>query len=234
MEVLLNDLHTSKKCELIFNFNKVITSSCVNTAWNLDGNRNEVIHNFLDDVSYTVLFVVALDWWVKYNGSLSTREIFKINTNFKDWWVSMHSVILDIDLVSKVFHWTSNTLSNSLDYKPINIVNIWEPWLWFLVWLDLFLGYLEKPVNFFTMNFDIFKLWSNYGLMVLFELIWWEWLHSSIEEGLLPLGHHLLHFSHIVFHQSDKLINIGNDIHSIFDEWIDTIRVPFELKYTWL
>lgn len=70
--------------------------------------------------------------------------------------------------------------------------------------------------------------------MILFELIWWEWLHPSVEEGVFPLDHHLLHLANVVFHQSDELIDFGDDVHSIFDEGVNTIRIPFQAIDTWL
>ena len=68
------------------------------------------------------------------------------------------------------------------------------------------------------MDFDVLKLWSNQRLMILFKLIWWEWFHPSVEEGVLPLDHHLLHLTNIVFHESDELVDVGDDLHGIFNE----------------
>jgi len=61
VEVLLNDLHASKKLELILDLNKIITCTCVDTAWDHDSNRDEVIHDLLDDIPDTILLVVAVD-----------------------------------------------------------------------------------------------------------------------------------------------------------------------------
>jgi hypothetical protein len=70
--------------------------------------------------------------------------------------------------------------------------------------------------------------------MVLLELIWWEWLHSSVEERVLPFDHHLLHFANVVFHQSDELVDFSDDVHRVFDEWINACRVPSQAIDTWL
>ena len=70
--------------------------------------------------------------------------------------------------------------------------------------------------------------------MVLLQLVWWEWLHSSVEEGVSPLDHHLLHPTDVVFHQSDELVNFGDDVHCVFDEWVDTLGAPSQGLDTWL
>jgi hypothetical protein len=104
MEVVLDYLHGTIELELIFDFNKIITSSGIDTAWNLDGNRNEVINELLEDISDTILACVRLDCGVEDDSSLAVLEVFQVNSNLKDWWIAVDSVVLDVDLVSKVFH----------------------------------------------------------------------------------------------------------------------------------
>jgi len=76
MEVVLNNLHGSIQLELIFDFNKIITCCCINTAWNLYSNRNEVINDLLEDISDTTLFCVGLDCGVEDNCSFTVIEVF--------------------------------------------------------------------------------------------------------------------------------------------------------------
>jgi len=145
----------------------------------------------------------------------------------------MDCIVLDVDLISKVFHWALDTFSDTFNDQPIDVVYVRQPRLGFLVWLDVFLGNFQKSVNFFTMDFDIFKLWANQRLMVLFELIWWEWFHPSVEEGVSPFDHHLLHLANIVFHKSDELMDISYDFHCIFDEWVNAWWIPSQVWNTW-
>ena len=89
-------------------------------------------------------------------------------------------------------------------------------------------------MDFFAVDLDVFKLGSNQRLMVLFELIWWEWLHSSVEEGISPLEHHLLHLADVVFHQSNEFVDFGDNFHGVLDEWVNAWGVPSEIRDTWL
>jgi len=59
----------SENGELILNFWKVITTVGIE-SWHLDGERNEIIDNFLDDISDTVCFWGIIDWWVENDISI--------------------------------------------------------------------------------------------------------------------------------------------------------------------
>jgi hypothetical protein len=73
----------------------------------------------------------------------------------------MDSIVPDVDLISKVFHRASDTFSDALDHEAIDIVNVRQPGLCFLVWLDLLLGNFEKPLDLLAVDLDILKLWSD-------------------------------------------------------------------------
>jgi hypothetical protein len=63
IEVAADVFHSVEKLELISNFNEVITASSVFVVktGNLDSNRDEIVRDFVEDVSDTVVLLVRFN-----------------------------------------------------------------------------------------------------------------------------------------------------------------------------
>jgi len=115
VEVIGELLHGSVDNVLILDLNKVITYSSIK-SWNLNSKRNEIINNSLEDVSETILFTVAANTWIKDNFSID-----QVNSDIKDWWIAMMSVVWNTDLVRQEAHGFGDTNSYTLNDKRVNI-----------------------------------------------------------------------------------------------------------------
>lgn len=61
----------TKDLELIFNFRQVITAQIIFiNSINLNGKRDKIINNLLNDVSDTISFWSVIDWWIKDDVSI--------------------------------------------------------------------------------------------------------------------------------------------------------------------
>ena len=118
MEVFRDNLHWSKELKLIFNLNKVIAGSGINTR-HLNGNRNKITNNFLDDIFNTILSFIAYDWGIEYNFT-----ILKVYFDVKHWRMTVMFIINNWDLIGHVSHWRINSFSNSFNNKSIYIIHI--------------------------------------------------------------------------------------------------------------
>ena len=118
MEVFGDNLHWSKELELIFNLNKVITSTRINTR-HLNGNWNKITNNFLNYIFNAILSFIANDWRIEDN-----LTILKVYFDVKHRRMAVMFIINNWNLVSHVCHWRINTFSYSFNYKSIYIVHI--------------------------------------------------------------------------------------------------------------
>jgi hypothetical protein len=114
-EVLGELLHGSINDELIFDLNKIITESGIK-SWNLNGQRNEIINDTLEDIFDSIFFTVAADTWVEDYFSIN-----QVNSDVKDWWISVMFVVWNADLVGQEAHGFGDTRSNTLDDERVNV-----------------------------------------------------------------------------------------------------------------
>jgi hypothetical protein len=114
-EVVGELLHGSVDNVMILDLNKVITYSSIK-SWNLNSKRNEIINDSLKDVFETVFFTVAANTWIKDNFSVD-----QVNSDVKDWWIAMMSIVWNIDLVRQEAHGFGDTNSYTLNDKRVNV-----------------------------------------------------------------------------------------------------------------
>jgi len=76
----------------------------------LNSKRNEIINDSLKDVFETVSFTVAANTWIKDNFSVD-----QVNSDVKDWWIAVMSIVWNIDLVRQEAHGFGDTNSYTLD-----------------------------------------------------------------------------------------------------------------------
>lgn len=68
--------------------------------------------------------------------------------------------------------------------------------------------------------------------MSLLKVLREEWLHSALEERLLPFRHHFLDLLDVVLHLLDQVINFLHNDHALGDEVINTLGIPSEVVNT--
>ena len=188
-----------------------------------------MVHNVVDDVTNTGLGRVAGDGRLKLN-----LIVHQADLDVKDWCKAVKFVVLNRDLLSQVKHTRVDAVSDSFDNKAIHVVHVCKPQRALLIGLDVVDRILHEFRNFFALSSNVFKT-ARYGSIVkLLDIIRWVWLHLPLVEGLLPLIHHLNHFADIQFHLLDEFIDFGNNVHSIFDKFIDVVGVPLEFIHSWL
>ena len=97
--------------ELILDFDEEIAGASVLVvkAGNENGDTDEVVHDAIDDVSDTVLTIVAFDIWVE--AQVITAQL---NTDFENRGKHVLHVVLDVDLVSHAVHVSINRIGNTL------------------------------------------------------------------------------------------------------------------------
>jgi hypothetical protein len=61
-----------------------------------------------------------------------------------------------------------------------------------------------------------------------------KWLQLPCEKGFLPVFHETLHLLDVVLHFLDEVVYLDNILHGLVDEWVNGLRVPFELFNTLL
>ena len=104
MEVVLDNLHITEELELVLDLYEVVTRPGVDTPRDLNGNRDEIVDNLLEDISDTAVLRVGLDGWVEDDGPLAVVKVLEVDSDLKDWWVTVNGVVSDVDLVCKVSH----------------------------------------------------------------------------------------------------------------------------------
>lgn len=124
VHVVLDVLEASKQTELILDFNKVISSTTILVikARNLDSNRDEVTDDFINNISNTVVLIVALE-----AGNEIQISINKVDLDLEDRSPHVIYVSLNVDLFGEVLHRCANSHSDSLNEKAIAEVNVSEP-----------------------------------------------------------------------------------------------------------
>lgn len=195
----------------------------------MNGNTDEVFNDLIDDVFDTVLSGVGSNSWVKADVSVS-----QVNSDVEHWEQLVMLIVVDVDLVSQEVHGSLNTDGNTLNDETINVVNVSQPGVRFLVWSDVVNSILHEFVNFFSVSLDFIESWSDSSIVLLYQIIWSERLVPSVEEWLGPVLHHLLHFLDVVFHLLDLSVNDENLGHALLDEWLNVLRVPSQGVETWL
>lgn len=108
-------MHCSIDDILIFDLYQVITLSSINSN-NLNGKRNEIINNTLENVLDTITFSVASDGWVKDDFSIN-----QIDSNIENWLETMVFVVWNTDLISEIAHGFYNTISDTVNDQGVNI-----------------------------------------------------------------------------------------------------------------
>jgi hypothetical protein len=77
--VVGNDLHASEECELVLDFNQVVTITRVKSGGS-DGDADEVLDDFVDNVSDSVTSAVRANSWVEADVSIS-----QVHSDIEHW-----------------------------------------------------------------------------------------------------------------------------------------------------
>lgn len=102
LNVLIDNLHCTEEGELILDLDKEISSNVTSgrvKSIDLDSNGDEIIHNTLDKIFDTSFLAVRLNGWIKDN--ISIKEV---DLDIEHWWELMVSIVVNVDLVGKIFH----------------------------------------------------------------------------------------------------------------------------------
>jgi len=231
VHVVLDVLKGSEKHELVLDFNKVITGTAILVvkAGNLDGNRDEIADDFVDDVSNTVVALVALERGNEVQ--VGFRAVNEVHLNLKDRSPHVVDVSLDADLLAQVVHGGVNSDGNALDQEAIAEINIAEPVSSLFVGLDVIKGVSEELVDFLTLGTDVVTAGLNSGAVEVDNCVG---LHGllAFEEGLVPGDHDGTDLADVVLHLLDEDVDLGDDLHAVGDEWVDAFGAPLESLYT--
>jgi hypothetical protein len=121
VEVTSDVLELSHEQELILDFVQEITISGVKTR-HLGSKRDEVLNNLVDDVTNTVLTVVANNGWLKEH-----VVSLKVDLDVEDGLKTVVLVVFNGELVEQVLHRAVDTFSDTGDYETVKIVDVASP-----------------------------------------------------------------------------------------------------------
>jgi hypothetical protein len=121
VEVTSDVLELSHEQELVLDFVQEITVSGIKTR-HLGGKRDEVLNNLVDDVTNTVLTVVANNGWLKEH-----VVSLKVDLDVEDGLKTVVLVVFNGELVEQVLHRAVDTFSDTGDYETVKIVDVASP-----------------------------------------------------------------------------------------------------------
>ena len=180
-----------------------------------------MVREVVDDITDTIVELTAADGWVE-----GDRAVVEANSDVEDWLQHMQLVVVDGDLLSKVGHRGVDTVGDALNDESVDIVDVCQPLLALLVWLDVVNGVLHELGDLFAFDFGLLEAGGDSSIVQRLYIFGWESLGLSIVERSLPLVHHLDHLSDVLFHLLDELVDFFDNLHGFVDELRDAIRGP--------
>jgi len=160
VKVATNIFHRVEELKLISDFNKVISASgvLVIKAGDLDGDRDEIVGDLVEDVPDAVASLVRLD-----RGEEVEFSVNEVNLDLEDGSPHMNSVGVEVDLVGKESHGGVNSDSNSFNEESVHIVDVLQPHVALFVGLNVVLSVSQELVDLFTLRLD-FVMAGSYSV----------------------------------------------------------------------
>lgn len=153
-------LNLTEELELILDLDQVVTGGRVETLRHLDGERDEVLHDQVNDITDTVLAFIAANGGVKLNFAIGEGHF-----DVKDGSQAVLHVVLVANLLSHVGHGGVNTIGNTLNDKTIDVVDVAFPFFALLVGTNVIGRILHELVNLFTLATDSVESGNYSGIM---------------------------------------------------------------------
>jgi hypothetical protein len=224
VQVVGHVLELAHQKELILDFVQEITVGGVKTG-HLGGQGDEILNNLVDDVTDTVLALIA------HNGGFKEHVVaLEVHLDVEDGLEAVVLIVLDGELLQEVLHRAVDTFSDAVDDEAVEVVDVLAPCAGSLVGTDGFHGVFHELLDLLTVGTDFFNAGTNHSGVSSFNILSKHGLVLALVKGLIPLLHHVVHLVDVLLHLLDELVNLGNNLQGIADELVNVVAVPAELS----